>query len=64
MCNCHPRTEREAEAWKKIRSLKPHECVETKDDWRFLHDAIEEYKRRLIARYLVSAGESKGGTRG
>lgn len=47
MCDCHPLTKAEAEAWKRAKN-----DPRTVEDWRFLHDAIEAYKRRIIDREL------------
>lgn len=46
MCDCHPQTPAERAEWNRVK----HE-PRTREDWADLHDTIEQFKRRLIARH-------------
>lgn len=47
MCDCHPLTPEQREAIKATEG--EHNTVE---DWRDLHNVIEEYRRRRAARHV------------
>ena len=67
-CDCHPMTAEDQAIWERIRR---GDCEPpTKEDWRFLHEVTEAYKRRLIDRVKVSerhksrAGSAVGNSAG
>ena len=49
MCDCHPLTSEQREAI-KVTEHEPN----TVEDWRDLHDAIENYRRRRAARHVLA----------
>ena len=48
MCDCHPETE--TPEWRKTWTRVKAE-PRTREDWQDLHDTIEAYRQRLIARH-------------
>jgi len=56
MCDCHPLTPEQREA---IKATEGEE--NTIEDWRDLHNVIEEYRRRRAARHVLAhlAGSGK-----
>lgn len=55
MCDCHPMTKAEQAEWNRVRKE-----LRTVEDWRDLHNTIEAYKRRLMARH--AGGDVQGAT--
>lgn len=49
MCDCHPLTPEQREAIKVTEREK-----NTVEDWRDLHDLIEQYRRRRAARHCLA----------
>lgn len=54
MCECHPWSDAEKKAWVAIQR-EPR----SKDDWTDLHNTIEAYKRRVLARRTLTPQPAK-----
>lgn len=46
MCDCHPMSKEDTAIWALVKK-QPR----TREQWAALHDAIEQYRRLLIADY-------------
>lgn len=46
-CDCHPETPELLEAFRATEGEK-----NTVEDWRDLHDSIEQYRRRRVLRHI------------
>lgn len=49
-CDCHPWTEEDERVWRIVKN-QPR----TIDQWKALHDAIEQYRRLVIDDYKREA---------
>jgi len=49
MCDCHPRSAEDEKVW-HLAKREPR----TREEWVFLHDAIERYKQFIIEHYKAA----------
>jgi hypothetical protein len=50
MCDCHPRSAEDEKIWQTAKRE-----TRTREEWMFLHDAIERYKQLILDNYKAPA---------